>query len=652
MIIHQMLHGYSHGHNFIQGSIVLDSNHDMSKIATLSDWSEYVQGEKSSYLTTYPLDESGYYVIAKTWYATEMKRPGCVWTHSLLIHQEDLKKIVDFKQLFFLFQRPSSHTDYVHPIVYDNKTSEIGRYFGDVSYANCFRQLYAYLLSGEENLELPLLNSELDNQNFILHFFNYIPIGILTTINTCSGTVGLRPYFDRGFSLIFSSAYHKSKIELNSLIEKYPYIEILLNAVAESDSQLNHLLRSYEEDLGKSFQRLKAFLYLLQLLNRHAKTDEEKKSTELEIIKVLSLNYPLQSEGSHLKKSFLSRKVSGFFVLEDTFLYMMCIIDNSAFSKADVNFDERIEALIGLSKSRYYGLLWKLMNEKDANEWGKYVLHDSINHLNSKDFRVLIENNWHLYLGLANMHPQILNDTYWMQTNTSKLKDVMVLLEGGKCIASFRKYDELLNLIYNNCIPVDGILALAISENVSNFAATILDKTCSTGYHCDGLLKLCRNQQKEILSWLKKTSDTKIIFVFDVIIEAISPSCNLVKQTSPKLWSKITYNNIPLSLDSCLFLYALSYNWYRDMDAIALLKKAFMPIYQSVVKNQITISQWRKIDSFMETLKVWQDWDRGKKMRKSVGKRLKDAGCSKTFVESFTQDNTVNKEILKYWKKF
>lgn len=54
----------------------------------------------------------------------------------------------------------------------------------------------------------------------------------------------------------------------------------------------------------------------------------------------------------------------------------------------------------------------------------------------------------------------------------------------------------------------------------------------------------------------------------------------------------------------------------------------------------------------MESLKVWQDWDRGKKMRKSVGKRLKEAGCSKTFVETFTQDNTVNKEILKYWKKF
>ena len=37
-----MLHGYKLGHNYIQGSIVLPSTHDMDKIATLSDWSEYV----------------------------------------------------------------------------------------------------------------------------------------------------------------------------------------------------------------------------------------------------------------------------------------------------------------------------------------------------------------------------------------------------------------------------------------------------------------------------------------------------------------------------------------------------------------------------------------------------------------------------------
>ena len=71
-----MLHGYKLGHNYILGSLLLPSTRDMDKIATLSDWSEFVEknGERD-YITAYPLEESPYYVVAKSWYAEEMRRP-------------------------------------------------------------------------------------------------------------------------------------------------------------------------------------------------------------------------------------------------------------------------------------------------------------------------------------------------------------------------------------------------------------------------------------------------------------------------------------------------------------------------------------------------------------------------------------------------
>ena len=107
--LHQMLHGYKFGHNYIQGSIVLPSYHDMDKIATLSDWSEYVGiDNRRDYITAYPLEESPYYVVSKTWYADTMRRPGCVWTHSLLIQEEDLNNISDFNNLLHLFEAPLS----------------------------------------------------------------------------------------------------------------------------------------------------------------------------------------------------------------------------------------------------------------------------------------------------------------------------------------------------------------------------------------------------------------------------------------------------------------------------------------------------------------------------------------------------------------
>src|ERR1700683_2914834 len=76
---------------------------------TLSDMSgrSMVAGFES-YLTGYPLPEVGLYAFARTWYAPEMERPGCVWTHALLIPVASLKSCASFPKLHELFRRPSA----------------------------------------------------------------------------------------------------------------------------------------------------------------------------------------------------------------------------------------------------------------------------------------------------------------------------------------------------------------------------------------------------------------------------------------------------------------------------------------------------------------------------------------------------------------
>lgn len=62
------------------------------------------------YLTGYPLTESGLYALAKTWPAPEMSRPGCVWTHTVLIGFADLALLVAPSAIANLLQRPASST--------------------------------------------------------------------------------------------------------------------------------------------------------------------------------------------------------------------------------------------------------------------------------------------------------------------------------------------------------------------------------------------------------------------------------------------------------------------------------------------------------------------------------------------------------------
>ncbi len=104
--IGQTLHGYLNGHQLLSSSVNLNSE-EKKILLFQSDLtgSNILDGFKT-YLTGYPIKNSKYYAFARTWYANEMSRPGCVWTHTLLIEISDLGKIPELSILNNFFIRP------------------------------------------------------------------------------------------------------------------------------------------------------------------------------------------------------------------------------------------------------------------------------------------------------------------------------------------------------------------------------------------------------------------------------------------------------------------------------------------------------------------------------------------------------------------
>jgi hypothetical protein len=110
IIVHQALHGYSEGHRQFACSAELTTK-DSRQVLVMSDASgSGVTSEGISYLTGYPLQESGLYALARTWPAPEMPRPGCVWTHTLFIEFADLAVLDSPSQLAALFKSPTVET--------------------------------------------------------------------------------------------------------------------------------------------------------------------------------------------------------------------------------------------------------------------------------------------------------------------------------------------------------------------------------------------------------------------------------------------------------------------------------------------------------------------------------------------------------------
>ena len=134
--IHQAIHGYRDGHRLLSSSIPLgaDASRAMLVLSDMSGPSMHPGFDE--YVTGYPLPGTDLFVFAKTWYAPEMQRPGCVWTHSLLIPREFISQVSTPRLLGSLY-RPQLESLVTAPVVLDDDSfaAPTSDGFGDKSIA-------------------------------------------------------------------------------------------------------------------------------------------------------------------------------------------------------------------------------------------------------------------------------------------------------------------------------------------------------------------------------------------------------------------------------------------------------------------------------------------------------------------------------------
>lgn len=199
VILHQALHGYKGGHKLLACSGELSD----SEKRTMLSYSDYsgsgIEKNFTSYLTGYPLPSSKFYVFAKTWYADEMNRPGCVWTHSLLINFTDLWTLKNMQSLCAFFKRPlmdSSYDEYEEDISivekdkFPSPTSEKG-----------FFNLSCELYSKPQKGIVLLGESSSQYEEKILQIWNWQWPKMKRNFTFCTGALSLRKYDEQPFDI-------------------------------------------------------------------------------------------------------------------------------------------------------------------------------------------------------------------------------------------------------------------------------------------------------------------------------------------------------------------------------------------------------------------------------------------------------------------
>ncbi len=120
--LNQCLFGYEGGHRLLSASLRLPDE-AASLLLLHSDLVPGLNaGRLDGYWTGIPVPAAKVYALMRTWPAPEMPRPGCVWTHVVLIALADMARFPDLAVLGALFARPgisAGYTAYASPLTVD-----------------------------------------------------------------------------------------------------------------------------------------------------------------------------------------------------------------------------------------------------------------------------------------------------------------------------------------------------------------------------------------------------------------------------------------------------------------------------------------------------------------------------------------------------
>jgi hypothetical protein len=318
--VNQCLFGYDDGHRMLACSTKLSSEAH-SLLLLLSDLIPGIKlTELGSYWTGVPLRDDKQYVLMRTWPAPEMSRPGCVWTHAVLVSFADMARIVDLGVLRDLTTRPviqSQYETYKRVIPLDPTSISLAINSGNgrsVSPAHALRLVRA-VYGDRFKPDVETKSGELDEALFALWSQQWPRLRRSFAFRTAASKLegsypGVR--FDLRFVV---SSDSMSAATSESLSEAKPWEIVTIDDMRSSEpTSFRRLLWRYGSDINQGRKRF----HLLADLYLKTRVDILKGKNLDNVFNMVANKIPSPSDGFTLKEDLVACGKSKFSLLPPT----------------------------------------------------------------------------------------------------------------------------------------------------------------------------------------------------------------------------------------------------------------------------------------------------------------------------------------------
>lgn len=662
MHIDQFLHGYNNGHHLIASSASLPLK-DADRMSYLSDWSGYVNpyDKDTSYITAYPLLESQCYVIAKSWYADEMSRPGCVWTHSLVVKLDALGQKANFYDLLKLFRRPDrdgddfmSYTKAIEQKEEDTPESRIRLQEVD---STRFMYLAALLLDRHKPAVYAVEKEGEVYEELCMRLVQNMPYGILKELSICSGSAAVRQFEGGFYNLQFVAG------KGDSLMEPYPPnvnkpkadagFQFWMDAVLDGRNDVAQMLHRFSGDIGNDSNQFLATLNLLRLLDERIRGNGDAASIS-EILDYLVNGFTEKTRGAFLKRSFLGKQVSKYFCDEQTFIYTLATIQKWESLDYDAfGYNERVESFRkGHPMEEYLSLLINLSKADYLNDMGKALLSNSLEGLTKEEVAMLLNQDWGLFKSIVTMNNQVLAGDFWLDLMPPQFISLFAIFQRNEP-KGFVAWDTL----YHKLLTIDTFIADNIlsefAKHDPDYVAIALNEWNSRGKSPINriILDQCMKQKSRVLLWMGQqeviNNDLRA-----AIKRCIMPDDSAVVSFGSRTWKGFVDSELNTQKDAneLVYIYVLAFNW-RDCFALSYLKRVLPYIYEALSVEGLSYLAWKRIENYTGSVPFWRSWDNCRKVLIGVKDYCKSMNLPELEIESFTTNQKLNRELMELWRK-
>jgi hypothetical protein len=622
--IDQVLHGYQNGHSLIASSIELlpDSKRSLLVMSDMSGQSMKIGFEE--YITGYPLKDMNFYALAKTWYAPEMKRPGCVWTHTLLIKFSDLIQLDNGYNLCALFKRPGADLSFGN---YFNKTEIIvndknSDYLNDL-YNKAFLEDLIFHLYSQHGLSLLIQNqNSLELESLILSIWLQQWPRLKRNFSFCTGSISPRSINGKYLDLQVIPENENTIKSSNDFIflnvdfpkpRKEHWVRVIHHDLI-SPSSLRGFLKNFGVDVKNertSFMSLvKLFVYL----------KENKDEIQIfDLIKVLGELFPLNSDANILKTTLLNQNLTNYLKIptfqEEELLFQLSITSYyQSFDPEKLLLKKRIFDLYSNKPEQALSMLNDLVS-LEINPFGIEMIKEIASVIDGNNLETINLNYRKLLLIFLKLYPKLsYYDCFWKCSIEDQKENFYILSK----ISEKENIDwqRIVNKVLDLEACIDKEIVRDNSFNIITYVLNWLNDDSNHQLNHD-MKTAINSHPNEILLWINNQKKISINTV-ELLLSSLNPNSTEVINYGYRFWLNLLKKNEvqlndKLSLKLKAFLLALMFN-IPDQNSFEILSMTFESVYISLLNESLDFDSWKCIEYHTIPLSWWNDWDKAKKL--------------------------------------